>query len=130
VAADRPGAARGPPRARDKASRDRPFESDRQALAHRGQLAARVDHVDAARIRPRALEIRRAHAAEEILLLALELVGGTGALALAQRRIARVEIEEERRIGLQAGMHEPLEGGDRLAVEAAAAALIGVRGIA
>src|SRR6185437_14188341 len=68
--------------------------------------------------------------AEEILLLALELVGGTGALALAQRRIARVEIEEERRIGLQAGMHEPLEGGDRLAVEAAAAALIGVRGIA
>jgi hypothetical protein len=86
--------------------------------------------VDARGKPARALQVGLAHAHEEVGLLALEAVGLAARGALASIRLGGIEVEEERRIRLQARVHQLLERLDHAGGHAAAAALVGVGGVA
>jgi hypothetical protein len=89
-----------------------------------------IDHVEAPRIVACALEVGVAHALEECGRLALELVGRAPLRTLALVGDRRVEVEEERGIGLAPGVHDAFESEHGVARQAAASALVGVGRVA
>src|ERR1700674_1960632 len=82
--------------------------------------------MEAARMLPRALQVGFAHAPEELLLLALELVGRAALRALPLVGDRGIDVEEKRGVGLQARMREAFQAHDELARQAASPALVGV----